>query len=206
LPIYGLEPRVKCKNLRGPWQEVQLSVYMLEEIDRPVFWQFLESAVAGFQKFTDRKEQNPEDIMPWKVLGQKWHFSRKGFPPGKRVDWPTELLEELCEMLQVAAPKGQFLWNNQQVVHLFVPGQSEPWASLHTKRPAALDLVLTGPKGRFALGRVRELAREREFSAGGDKDIVKLKFVATDDLHRGDLAAFLQEHLLSLEGERSSTR
>ena len=24
LPVYGNEPRVKCKNLRGPWQEVQI--------------------------------------------------------------------------------------------------------------------------------------------------------------------------------------
>ena len=37
--------------------------------------------------------------MPWKVLGQKWHFLRKGFPPGKTVAWETEVLEELCEML-----------------------------------------------------------------------------------------------------------
>ena len=99
LPIYGNEPRVKCKNLRGPWQEVQFAVHSLDEIDTPAFWKFLEDAVAGFQKFTQRMDQSPEDIMPWKVLGQKWHFSRKGFPPGKHVDWPAEVLEELCELL-----------------------------------------------------------------------------------------------------------
>ncbi len=31
LPVYGNEPRVKCKNIRGPWQEVQLQVHSLEE-------------------------------------------------------------------------------------------------------------------------------------------------------------------------------
>ena len=106
LPVYGNEPRVQCKNLRGPWQEVQLQVHALDEIDRPEFWKFLEQAVAGFQRFTERVQQRPEDVMPWKVLGQKWHFARKGFPPGKKVQWEVEVLEELCEMLAAAAPAG----------------------------------------------------------------------------------------------------
>ena len=84
LPLYGTEPRVKCKNLRGPWQEVELQVHGFDEIDTPEFWKFLDEAVAGFDKFADRVRQNPDDVMPWKVLGQKWHFARKGFPPGKK--------------------------------------------------------------------------------------------------------------------------
>ncbi len=141
LPVYGAEPRVKCKNLRGPWQEVQLAVHALAEVDTPAFWQFVADAVRGFQKFSQRMDKSPDDVMPWKVLGQKWHFSRKGFPPGKRVDWPVDVLEELCELLKEAAPDGQFLWNNQQVVHLFVPAQKEPWATLCTKLHAGLGAV-----------------------------------------------------------------
>ena len=34
LPVYGSEPRVKCKNLRGPWQEVQIA-RALAARDRP---------------------------------------------------------------------------------------------------------------------------------------------------------------------------
>ena len=37
LPLYGTQPRVRCKNLRGPWQEVELRVYSYEEIDRKQF-------------------------------------------------------------------------------------------------------------------------------------------------------------------------
>jgi excinuclease ABC subunit A len=200
LPVYGSEPRVKCKNLRGPWQEVQLTVHSLAEIDKPAFWQFLETAVRGFQKFSQRMDQSPDDVMPWKVLGQKWHFSRKGFPPGKKVHWPMEVLEELCEMLKEAAPGGQFLWNNQQVVHVFVPARKEPWATLCTKRTQALELVLFGPKNGFGFGRVASLGRERELqTADRACDVLKLKFQAADDLHQGDLAAFLQEHLSSLK-------
>jgi excinuclease ABC subunit A len=201
LPVYGSEPRVKCKNLRGPWQEVQLAVHSWSEIDKPAFWKFLEAAVAGFGKFTERIGQNPEDIMPWKVLGQKWHLSRKGFPPGKKVYWPTELLEELCELLSEVAPSGQFLWNNQQVVHLFVAPQREPWASIYTKRTQALELVITGQKDRYGFGRVAELGREREYQTA-DKlvDVLKLKFQTSEDLQRGDLADFLREHVGGILG------
>ena len=199
LPVYGSEPRVKCKQLRGPWQEVQLTVHSLDEVDRPAFWKFVEAAVEGFQQFTERVKQDPEDVMPWKVLGQKWHLSRKGFPPGKKVDWDTEVLEELCERLAAIAPEGQFLWNNQQVVHLRVPGQDEPWATIHTKRRAAVELTLTGPKGRFALGRIAALGASREFDAARrDKDLVKLGFVTLADLSRGELDDFLKEHLSEL--------
>ncbi|MGD9721971.1 MAG: excinuclease ABC subunit UvrA [Pirellulales bacterium] len=198
LPVYGHEPRVKCKNLRGPFQEVQLQVHTLEEIDKPAFWKFVDAAIAGFGKFADRVRQTPEDVMPWKVLGQKWHLARKGFPPGKPPAWDVEVLEELCDRLQEAAPRGQFLWNNQQLVHVFVPEQREPWATIFTKRSAGLDLVLSGPKGDFALGRITELGADREFTAGARLDSLRLRFIAGEDLDRGDLRAFLAEHIGSV--------
>ncbi len=201
LPVYGSEPRVKCQQLRGPWQEVQVQVYTWEEVDRPAFWKFVEQAVAGFDKHTQRSQQNPDDLMPWKVLGQKWHFSRKGFPPGKRVAWDLDLLEQLCELLRKTAPQGEFLWNSQQVVHLRVAEQAEPWATLYTKRRESLDLVLTGPKGRFALGRIADLGAARELNGSRpDRDQIKIQFRKPGDLSLGDLAGFLIEHLGALKG------
>jgi excinuclease ABC subunit A len=206
LPVYGAEPRVKCKNLRGPWQEVQLKVHWLAEIDRPEFWTFLEEAVAGFEKFTRRVQQRPEDVMPWKVLGQKWHLSRKGFPPGKKVNWETEVLEELCELLGETAGSAQFLWNNQQVVHVCLNGPGEPWASIYTKRPAGLDLLLSGPKNRFALGRVAGLGHEPELNTQqGDKDVVKLRFVDAAEVASRELAEFLREHYAAVAETSSRT-
>lgn len=199
LPIYGNEPRVKVKTLRGPWQEVEVRVHSFEEIDTPEFWSFLEDAVAGFTKFTEKVAANPNDITPWKALGQKWHFLKKGFPPGKNVAWSMELLEELCELLQDAAPEGQFLWNNQQLVHFMVPQQREPWATIQTKKPHALLLHLIGPKGRFGLGRVVELGADRDLDdTRPSHDVVRLQFVEEQHLHRGDLDKFLREHLGSL--------
>ena len=193
---YGNEPRVKCKNLAGPWQEVQIAAHTFEEIDTPAFWKFLEQAVEGFNSLNDRKQQNPEDLMPWKVLGQKWHLARKGFAPGKRIAWPAELLEELLELLGEAVGDGQFLWNNKVLVHLMAPGKSEPWATVVTKRLENVELILNGPKGAFQLGRVADLAAEQQLdNEPEDRDRVRLRFTSLDDLHRGDLEGFLREHL-----------
>jgi excinuclease ABC subunit A len=199
VPVYGNRPRVRCKNLRGPWQEVEVRVYTLEEIDTPEFWTLVDEAAEGFFKLTT--STNPEDAMPWKKLGQKWHLMRKGFPPRKRVHWKMEVLEQLCDLLSEAEPEGQFHWTNQQVVHFTVPQRSEPWASLHTKRPGSLDLTLIGPKNRVGFGRVTELAWDREFDASKeDVDLIRLKFRTLDDLRRGDLADFLREHLETMQG------
>ncbi|MCH2113743.1 MAG: excinuclease ABC subunit UvrA [Pirellulales bacterium] len=204
---YGHGPRIKCKNLRGPWQEVQIAAYSRAELDTPAFWSFVEKAVAGFQKFTDRVEQNCEDVMPWKVLGRRWHLARKGFPPGKRPKWPAEVLEDLLENLGevagVEADGSQFLWNNQQVVHLRVAGQREPWATVYTKRLAGVDLVLSGPCGAFASGRIASLAAERAIRGGENLDQVKLRFIKPEDLSPAALAEFLGEHLEAVRGVAS---
>jgi excinuclease ABC subunit A len=195
LPVYGNEPRAKCKNLVGPFQEVELRIHSLDEIDVPAFWKFLEDAVAGFQKHAVRARQKPEDVMPWTVLGQKWHLSRKGFPPGKNIDWNLDVLEHLCELLAETAPGAQFLWNNRQAVRVCVPGQKHAWANLYTKRAANLELVLVGPKGQFALGRIAELGRERRFEGHrADCDAIKLWFNTMEEVTSGELASFLREH------------
>jgi excinuclease ABC subunit A len=201
IEAYGRGPRVKCKNLNGPWQEIQIDAHSWDEIDTPAFWSFLQRAVAGFQKFTNRVETRPEDVMPWKVLGQKWHLSRKGFPPGKKPAWRPEVLEELLEMLADMVPGGQFLWNNQLVVKLMVPGVPDPWATVVTKRLAGVDLTLNGPKGAFQLGSVADLGADRELATGGEnRDQVRLRLVTTEELHNSNLAAFLKVHLDVLRG------
>ncbi len=195
LPIYGNQPRVKCKSLRGPWQEVQINVYSWDEVNRPNFWTFLDEAIAGFQKFTQLTELKPEDHMPWKKLGQRWHFMRKGFPPGKRVLWDLEVWEQMYEMLHELAPDGQFLWNNQVLVHLLLSEQRTPWATIHTKRLGSLDLTLNGPKGAVAFGSLADLGQHPELDGTSpDRDVIKLKFRNMEDLHRGDLRGFLEQH------------
>jgi excinuclease ABC subunit A len=140
--------------------------------------------------------------MPWKKLGRIWHLSRKGFPPGRTVKWDTEVLEELLEMLSEISPEGQFLWNNQQLVHFIPQGRREPWASIQTKKPECVNLVLAGPKGRTALGRITDLGFDRDLDASReDRDLAKVRFRTLNDLRRGDLRDFLKEHLAGLNGQ-----
>lgn len=201
IEAYGAGPRVKCKNLRGPWQEVQIAAHSLQEIDTPAFWTMVERAVKGFGKFVNRENAKPEDLMPWKKLGQKWHLTRKGFPPGKKVEWQPELLEDLFDVLTELVPEGEFLWNNKVLVHLMAPGKPEPWATVVTKRRENVELALNGPNGAFQLGQFADLAADRELSTDHEeRDTVRLRFVEQDDLERGDLAEFLREHLEAATG------
>ena len=106
------------------------------------------------------------------------------------------MLEELIELLAEAAPQGQLLWNNKQVVPLYLPGQHEPWAAVQTKKPDAVYLMLIGPKGRFAQGRLAGLGFDaRVDGSRPGYDMLRMKFHSVDDLHRADLPAFLKEHL-----------
>jgi excinuclease ABC subunit A len=174
---------------------VQIDAHSFKEIDTPEFWDFVDRAVEGFASFTERLEQSPDDVMPWKKLGQKWHLSRKGFPPGKQPAWEQEVLEELIELLNETAAEGEFLWSNQQVVHLMLPQQREPWATVYTKRLEGVDLALRGPKDEFALGRIAGLGAVQEVATDRrDRDSIKLRFVRPDELARSELAAFLEEH------------
>jgi excinuclease ABC subunit A len=195
LPLYGTEPRVRCKNLRGPWQEIELRVHSYAEINRPEFWDFVDRAVAGFGKFTEKVQVKADILQPWKQLGRTWHFARKGFPLGKKVLWQPETLDDLCELLAEVAPQSQFLWNNKQVVPIYVPEQHEPWAAVLTKKLDAVHLHLMGPKGRFTLGQITGLGHEPTFDGGrANLDAIQMKFRTPEDIAKGDLRAFLKAH------------
>ncbi|MFH1922505.1 MAG: excinuclease ABC subunit A, partial [Planctomycetota bacterium] len=196
LPLYGTEPRVKCRNLRGPWQEIELRVHRYAEIDRLEFWEFVDQAIDGFARFTDRARRKPEDLMPWKVLGRKWHFLRRGFPLGGQVRWDVEVLEHLCRLIEETAPGCRFGWTGKVVVPVHLPQKKTAWAAVGTKKLDAVYLDLFGPKGRFTQGQVTTLGHDPRLDAQRpEHDLVRLKFRSPDDLARGELAGFLKEHL-----------
>ncbi len=84
LPVYGSEPRVKSKNLRGPWQEVQLTVHSWDEVNRPPFWKFVAAAVEGFEKFTDRIESEPRRHHALESAGPEMAPLAQGFSAGQK--------------------------------------------------------------------------------------------------------------------------
>ncbi len=195
IPLYSNEPRVRCKNVRGPWQEVQINAYQWEEINTPEFWAFLEQAVQAFSRNAEHVESNLDEVMPWRKLGRKWHLLRKGFPIGKTIEWPPEVLEQLVGTLESLVPDGEFVWTNQQIVHLRLPQADDPWASLLTKKPDGVHLILSGPRGAFALGRVVDLCTNASIDANGEYDQVRLCFRSVKELQNPLVDAFLREHL-----------
>jgi excinuclease ABC subunit A len=205
LPLYGTEPRVRCKNLRGPWQEVELRLHAYEEIDRPEFWGFVDQAIAGFRRFAERARKRPEDLMPWKALGRKWHFLRKGFLKGGPPKWEPEVLEELCRLLERTAPGCRFGWGNKVLVPVHVGDGKIPWAAIQTKKPDAVHLDLFGPKNRFPMGSLTELGRDPQLDTERPEfDRIRLTFRSKTDLARGNLARFLKKHLAAVADRRDS--
>ena len=116
-------------------------------------------------------------------------------------------LEELLELLAEVAPEGQSLWNNKQVVPVYVPEQKEPWAAVQTKKLDAVYLHLTGPKGCFTLGQITDLGHNPEID--GSKpgvDAIRLKFRSPADFTHGNLRSFLKEHVAAVKEEAAATR
>ncbi len=194
VPVYGNSPRVKLVNTKASWQEIEIRVHTLEEIDIPGFWTFLDDAIASFQNKMERKELRIDGETPWAKLGQKWHFMRKGFTPGKKISWDMEVLERLHEVIQQVAPNSQFLWNNKQVVHVYLPEQKEPWASIQTKKPDGVWLQLSGPKDGVTVGRVADLADAPTVTSQDKLDIVRMRLNDVEQVENDELKEFLVEH------------
>jgi excinuclease ABC subunit A len=129
------------------------------------------------------------------VLGKKWHLSRKGFPSGKRVHWEPVVLDQLAEALRGVLPQAKIDWTGKQVVYFYRPDSDEPWATLQTKRRGGIDLALFGPPGRFALGRIARLGREREIvSEPGKPEQIQIRLDSSQHVLDPDFVRFLKEH------------
>ena len=203
LPLYGTEPRVKCRNLRGPWQEIELRVHSYRRSTARSSGASSIRPCGGFGKYSpSRPRSMPTSSSPGSNSGRKWHFSRQGFPLGGQVEWEKKCWKNWSSCLTATASDGQILWNNKQVVPLFVPQQHEPWAAVQTKKLDAVYLHLIGPKGRFAQGRITDLGLEPWVEGNRPKyDMLHLKFRTIADLSRGDLPGFLKKHLKAVRGK-----
>jgi len=176
IPVYGRGDRVRVRKLKGPWQEVTVTVHWLREIDTPAFRDFLKAASRAYLDETARAALNPSDLTPWKVLGRKWHLTRKGFPSGKRVAWEPDVLDKLFDVLRRA-------------------GKTDVWASVHTKRRGGVDLSLHNAPGEVALGRIAEFGKEREIVAGRDgREIVRIRVSKLSHVTSAAFQKFLREH------------
>jgi len=196
LETYGNFPRVRVKNQRGPWQSVEIAIHWLREIDTPAFREFLKKAATAFQQNLQRMQTRPEDLMPWKINGEKWHLSDKGFPPGKTPKWDRTLLPKLLEMVREIAPNLEVGWTTRDAITLWPAGGCMAWMRWRTKWPHGLDCDFFGKKGHLNLARLEGLAAEHSLETDrAEFDRLRVVFVRPEHLQPAVLKPILKEHL-----------
>ncbi|MGY8747690.1 MAG: excinuclease ABC subunit UvrA [Pirellulales bacterium] len=198
VPVYGNTPRVKIATGKASWQEIEIKVHTLSEIDILGFWSFLDDAIVSFR---DKLTAKPVDVKaetPWAKLGEKWHFMRKGFATGTEVAWEPEVLEMLHRVIQSAVPDGKFVFGKERVVEIFLPHQERPWASIETKQNDAVKLQLSRPVDAEGIGVVAELEDEPTVKTEGGFDLVEMSFSQIQQVSSKELKSFLVEHAKSI--------
>jgi excinuclease ABC subunit A len=197
LPVYGSEPRVKVANRKGPWQEVWMLVHQRKEIDTPTFGAFLKQAAASFHKNLGRMTTSPEDVMPWKVNGEKWHLGEKGFPPGRKMYWDRSILPAFLAIAREAVPGLEVQWDARDAITLRVPGITKGWGRVRTKDNEALDARFLGKPGQMNLARLEGIGKNSALVAdradGGE--VMELLFHRHEEMPRPRLKALLTEHV-----------
>lgn len=194
LEVYGNEPRVKVSNRKGPWQEVWMLVHKYEEIDTVAFRQFLHKAVQAFHQNLKKMSQSPEDVMPWKVNGEKWHLGEKGFPAGRVMQWDRAILPRLIGLMREAEPKVEVEWDNRLAITFRLPGVSRSWATFWTKYSTGLECKLLGKKGQFNLSQLEKFGVTPELKPHKDGEILHLTFQNDNHLHVASLREILKQH------------
>lgn len=192
---YSSTERVRVRNLKGPWQQVTIRPHTLDEIDTPEFRAFVKKATASFVTLTSKADLKIADLTPWKVLGKKWHLSRKGFPSNKRVAWDATIIETLANALSTAAPKTIIDWTGKQIVTVQHPGSGQPAAKIMTKRRGGIDLVIPIANGQVAQGRITTFGDEQEVrkTAKGTEEVL-IRFTKKNQINAA-LKKFLAEAL-----------
>jgi excinuclease ABC subunit A len=196
LQVYGNEPRVWVTNHKGPWQSVVVKVHRLSEIDTPAFRAFLKDAAGAFHATLKRLHQKPEDLMPWKINGERWHLGEKGFPPGRRLQWDRSLLPRLLELVKEVEPAVEVRWDGRDAISLRVPGVGRSWAQWRTKDASGLDCRFLGKKGQFNLSAIEAFGVHPEIKGHRDEgDVMRLVFQHPEHVHAPKLKQVLAEHL-----------
>lgn len=203
LQVYNRSDRVRVNEKKGPFQEVIFDVHWLEEIETPEFRQFLAEATKAYLKQVETIEKkDPGDLMPWKVLGKKWHLTRKGFPSAKRVAWKVETLEKLFDVIEREFADLQADFSNKTSVQYRIAASKDVVAELQTKRRDGIYLHLISPPGTFALGQVAELGKDRKIvTTRGGQEAIQIQLTAQSQVKSAALKTFLNDFMATLTSD-----
>ncbi|MDR3232546.1 MAG: ATP-binding cassette domain-containing protein [Planctomycetaceae bacterium] len=185
--LYGEEQRIRVHRPVGRWQEIEISLYSWAETDTPAFWNFLTTAIQAFTRpKTPASAASQEDLLPWKALGEKWHFLDKGLSGGTKRRWNISLLTDLFDIIKKVNSELLFVWGHQCEVPVYRTGREKsgiPLCMVNTKRAAALILDIFVPKSSVTLKQIAKLGSTPEVkSFNTDCDAVRLYFTKESEL------------------------
>ena len=193
IPVYNRQPRVRIRpSANGPFEDVTISIVEPAEIETPEFDLFFRTAITSFVNRTNPETLNLEDLTPWKKLGRKWHLMRKGFLQGA-IEWESVVLEELVSLIDQLLPDADVDWTQKVLVNYTI--NKNPVATLMTKRPAALELMIHVPPGSVQLGQVAGLGMDPEITSRDKSglDSVRLRMTSLEHVKSAALRRFLSE-------------
>ncbi len=199
IPVYGREPRVKARNLKSAWQEVTLKVWNLQEIDTAEFREFLDAAVDAFLQQSQKEQANPEDLMPWKQLGRKWHVMRKGLPGSGRVSWDFDATEKLLAFVETRLTHCDADYGIRSKVCFVRRADGETIAEVHTKRSDGLDLLLFCPHDSLTIGSIARFGAEQEIKPKrGGEAVVRIRFTQSAQITNREFQQFWEQTIQPL--------
>ena len=189
---YGREPRVKARDLKTAWQEVTIKVLKKSEIDTPEFRQFLKQALKSYMSLSKAEAANPEDLMPWKVLGRKWHLMKKGVPATGRGVWDIKIVEQLLPVLESRFEKCDVEYGIRSKINWTRSKGGKPVAELHTKRSDGVDLILYFPTGKVTIGAIAAIGESQDIQPIRDgQDAVRIRFTKPEQLGTAALVSLI---------------
>ncbi|MEZ6140087.1 MAG: excinuclease ABC subunit UvrA [Zavarzinella sp.] len=194
IPVLNRESRIQVADRKGPWQEVWILVNSFSEIDHEGFRDFVQKAAIGFHRNLKTMQQSPEDVMPWKVHGEKWHLSEKGFPPRQKAKWPVELLKELIKYVNDNLDDVDWKWDTRDMVSFRISGDSTTLGYIKTKIPAHISVRLNATAGTFNLAMLEGIGDHTEITEQKKSldQAIELQFSKLSQLKNKQLAKTLQ--------------
>ena len=167
--------------MKTPWQEVTIKVWRKEEIDTPAFKSFLQEAIEAHISQATKEKANPEDLMPWKQLGRKWHLMKKGLP--KRPGWDFRTIEKLLPVVERAFKDCEVDHGVRSKINWKQKDNGDPAVELHTKRKDGVDLVVYVPKDSVTVGAIADFGTEQEVKLYRDgRDRVRIRFESPSEV------------------------
>ena len=164
-------------------------------LDTPAFRSFLQQASQSFVALGLAEAANPEDLMPWKKLGRKWHLLRKGLPGNGRIPWNFDLLAELLPVLESTLGKLQPDYAIRTKINWTNPRTGKLAVELHTKRSDGAELCLYGSPGEISLGRISTFGSQRSITPTAGCDEIRIRLTQTEHATDPQLTRFLTESL-----------